>query len=212
MFEELGDVRLSLTAAQAVEARRLLGDPFVVAVHAEGWAHYIEDRGQAQQAFDAAGVPLHWPTPGRPVTLPAGRADATSPGGAGALARSFYAAVDARPFESGRVRAHLAEDFHDHDRPAGFGDDTSDRDVLVALLTALAAAFPDGPAHHRTARPGRYRRSTALLAVHRHPHRRPVSRRRGGRCPRGLRRHRPVHRRRRGVHRAAPRRDARTGW
>ncbi|MEV6385188.1 ester cyclase [Streptomyces sp. NPDC051773] len=143
-FEELGDVRLSLTAAQAVEARRLLGDPFVVAVHAEGWAHYTEDRGQAQRAFDAAGVPLHWPTPGRPVALPDGRADATSPGGAGALARSFYAAVDARPFDSGRVRAHLAEDFHDHDRPAGFGDDTGDRDVLVALLTALAAAFPDG--------------------------------------------------------------------
>ncbi|MBE4737264.1 MULTISPECIES: MBL fold metallo-hydrolase [Streptomyces] len=92
-FEELGDVRLSLTAAQAVEARRLLGDPFVVAVHAEGWTHYTEDRGQAQQAFDAAGVTLHWPIPGRPVTLPDGRADATSPGGAGALARSFYTAV-----------------------------------------------------------------------------------------------------------------------
>jgi hypothetical protein len=42
------------------------------------------------------------------------------------------------------VQAHLAEDFHDYNRPAGFGDEASDRDVLVMLLTALAAAFPDG--------------------------------------------------------------------
>ena len=69
-FEEFGDIRLSLTAVQAVEARRLLGDPLVVAVHAEGWAHYTEDHSHVQQAFAAAGVPLHWPTPGRPVTLP----------------------------------------------------------------------------------------------------------------------------------------------
>ncbi|QZZ24912.1 MULTISPECIES: MBL fold metallo-hydrolase [unclassified Streptomyces] len=70
-FEELGDVRLSLTAAQAVEARRLLGGPLVVAVHAEGWTRYTEDRGHVQQTFDAAGVPLRWPTPGEPVPLPA---------------------------------------------------------------------------------------------------------------------------------------------
>jgi L-ascorbate metabolism protein UlaG (beta-lactamase superfamily) len=69
-FEELGDIRLSLTATQAVEARHLLGDPLVVAVHAEGWAHYTEDRSHVQQVFDAAGVPLHWPTPGRPIPLP----------------------------------------------------------------------------------------------------------------------------------------------
>jgi L-ascorbate metabolism protein UlaG (beta-lactamase superfamily) len=69
-FEELGDLRLSLTAVQAVEAHRLLGGPLVVAVHAEGWAHYTEDRSHVQQTFDAAGVPLHWPTPGRPITLP----------------------------------------------------------------------------------------------------------------------------------------------
>jgi L-ascorbate metabolism protein UlaG (beta-lactamase superfamily) len=69
-FEELGDIRLSLTAVQAVEAHRLLGGPLVVAVHAEGWAHYTEDRSHVQQTFDAAGVPLHWPTPGRPITLP----------------------------------------------------------------------------------------------------------------------------------------------
>ena len=69
-FEAFGDVRLSLTAVQAVEARRLLGDPLVVAVHAEGWAHYTEDRNHVQQTFDAAGAPLHWPTPGEPVTLP----------------------------------------------------------------------------------------------------------------------------------------------
>ncbi|MDQ0682051.1 L-ascorbate metabolism protein UlaG (beta-lactamase superfamily) [Streptomyces achromogenes] len=69
-FEAFGDVRLSLTAVQAVEARRLLGDPLVVAVHAEGWAHYTEDRGHVQQTFETAGVPLHWPTPGEPLTLP----------------------------------------------------------------------------------------------------------------------------------------------
>ncbi|GAQ50246.1 MBL fold metallo-hydrolase [Streptomyces acidiscabies] len=69
-FEAFGDVRLSLTAVQAVEARRLLGDPLVVAVHAEGWAHYTEDRDHVQQVFDAAGVPLHWPAPGEPLALP----------------------------------------------------------------------------------------------------------------------------------------------
>ncbi|MFK4084985.1 MBL fold metallo-hydrolase [Kribbella sp. NPDC020789] len=69
-FEAFGDIRLSLTAALAVEARRLLGDPLVVAVHAEGWAHYTEDRNHVQQTFDAAGAPLHWPTPGEPITLP----------------------------------------------------------------------------------------------------------------------------------------------
>ncbi|MFF8016397.1 MBL fold metallo-hydrolase [Streptomyces sp. NPDC007929] len=69
-FEELGDIRLSMTAVQAIEARRLLGDPLVVAVHAEGWAHYTEDRSHVQQVFDGVGVPLHWPTPGRPITLP----------------------------------------------------------------------------------------------------------------------------------------------
>jgi L-ascorbate metabolism protein UlaG (beta-lactamase superfamily) len=69
-FEAFGDVRLSLTAVQAVEARRLLGDPLVVAVHAEGWEHYTEDRFHVQQTFDAAGVPLHWPTPGETITLP----------------------------------------------------------------------------------------------------------------------------------------------
>ena len=134
-FEELGDVRLSLGGTQAVEARRRLGDPLVVAVHAEGWTHYTEDRGQALQAFGAAGVPITWPTPGEPVALPASTT---------ALARSFYTAVDARPFDPERVRAFLAEDFHDRNRPAGFGDHSSDRDVLVTLLTALADAFPDG--------------------------------------------------------------------
>ncbi|MEU0676929.1 ester cyclase [Streptomyces sp. NPDC006172] len=136
-FDELGDVRLSLTAAQAVEAHRRLGDPLVVAVHAEGWAHYTEDRGQVQQAFHAADASLIWPTPGRPVTL-------SAPNAAAVLARSFYAAVDARPFDPERVRAFLAEDFRDHNRPAGFGEDASDREVLVMLLTALAQAFPDG--------------------------------------------------------------------
>ncbi|MFF7644399.1 hypothetical protein [Streptomyces canus] len=38
----------------------------------------------------------------------------------------------------------MAEDFQDHDRPVGFGDEAGDRDVLVMLLTALATAFPDG--------------------------------------------------------------------
>lgn len=135
-FAELGDLKLSMTAAQAVEAGRRLGEPLVVAVHAEGWAHYTEDRSHVARAFGAAGLPLRWPTPGEPITLPGP--------GAAALARSFYAAVDARPFDPERVRAHLAENFHDHDRPAGFGDDVSDRDVLVLLLTGLAAAFPDG--------------------------------------------------------------------
>ncbi|WP_364713153.1 ester cyclase [Streptomyces ossamyceticus] len=58
--------------------------------------------------------------------------------------RSATARPPPRPFGPERVQAHLAEDFHDHNRPAGFGDEASDRDVLVMLLTALATASPDG--------------------------------------------------------------------
>ncbi|WP_234441885.1 hypothetical protein, partial [Streptomyces sp. WM6386] len=50
-----------------------------------------------------AGDPLHQPTVGRPITLPDPRFDDTSPSAAGALARSFHAAVDARPCDPERV-------------------------------------------------------------------------------------------------------------
>jgi predicted ester cyclase len=63
-----------------------------------------------------------------------------------ALARAFYAAVDARPFDPEAVRRLLAPDFVDRNRPLGF-DGLSDRDTIVALLSGLAAAFPDGRHH-----------------------------------------------------------------
>lgn len=62
------------------------------------------------------------------------------------LARAFYTAADARPFDPEAVRQLLAPDFTDLNRPAGF-EGLSDRDTIVALLTGLAAAFPDGRHH-----------------------------------------------------------------
>jgi L-ascorbate metabolism protein UlaG (beta-lactamase superfamily) len=47
---------LTLTAADAVEAARLLGDALVVPVHADSWAHFSEDVGDVVRAFGEAGL------------------------------------------------------------------------------------------------------------------------------------------------------------
>jgi len=76
------------------------------------------------------------------------------------LARAFYAAVDARPFDPEAVRRLLAPGFTDRNRPPGF-EGLSDRDTIVALLTGLAAAFPDG--RHRLERVEPVSRDEVLL-------------------------------------------------
>lgn len=57
---------LTLTSEEAVEAARILGQPAVVALHFEGWAHYTEGGDELKQAFADAGLHTHLfvPTPG----------------------------------------------------------------------------------------------------------------------------------------------------
>lgn len=50
------DEPLTLTAAGAVEAARLLGDAVVVPVHADSWAHFSEGVDDVVRAFAAAGL------------------------------------------------------------------------------------------------------------------------------------------------------------
>jgi L-ascorbate metabolism protein UlaG (beta-lactamase superfamily) len=50
------DAPLTLTAADAVEAARLLGDALVVPVHADSWAHFSEGLDDVVRAFADAGL------------------------------------------------------------------------------------------------------------------------------------------------------------
>lgn len=50
------DATLTLTAAQAVDAARLLGDALVVAVHTDAWSHFTETPADVREAFRAAGL------------------------------------------------------------------------------------------------------------------------------------------------------------
>jgi L-ascorbate metabolism protein UlaG (beta-lactamase superfamily) len=65
------DAPLTLTAADAVAAARVLGDGLVVPVHADSWAHFSEDVADVVRAFDAAGLTerLRVLEPGVPTTL-----------------------------------------------------------------------------------------------------------------------------------------------
>jgi L-ascorbate metabolism protein UlaG (beta-lactamase superfamily) len=60
------DAPLTLTAADTVEAARLLGDALVVPVHADSWAHFSEGVDDVVRAFAAAGLSerLHVLEPG----------------------------------------------------------------------------------------------------------------------------------------------------
>lgn len=61
----------------------------------------------------------------------------------GELARTFYATFDQRPFDPRALRDLFDPAYVDHDRPAGFPDELSDRDALVGLGSALVEGFPD---------------------------------------------------------------------
>lgn len=47
---------VTLTAAQAAEVGELLAPSTIVAVHAEGWSHYTDDREDLRGAFEARGI------------------------------------------------------------------------------------------------------------------------------------------------------------
>jgi L-ascorbate metabolism protein UlaG (beta-lactamase superfamily) len=57
---------LTLTSDDAVEATRILGEPDVVPLHFEGWAHYTEGADALRKAFARAGLEmrLHIPSAG----------------------------------------------------------------------------------------------------------------------------------------------------
>ncbi|WP_157371707.1 MBL fold metallo-hydrolase [Angustibacter sp. Root456] len=65
------DAPLTLTAADAVEAARLLGDALVVPVHADSWAHFSEGVDDVVRAFVDAGLDEHLRVldPGVPTPL-----------------------------------------------------------------------------------------------------------------------------------------------
>ena len=52
----VGDVNLTLSAADMVEATRLLGAPTVVPAHIDSWAHFTEGLDDVRAAFTAAGL------------------------------------------------------------------------------------------------------------------------------------------------------------
>lgn len=62
------DGLLTLDAAQAVEAARILGATRVVGIHAEDWKHFTEDRAALEAAFDGTGLLVSTPR-GVTVTL-----------------------------------------------------------------------------------------------------------------------------------------------
>lgn len=52
----LVDGFLTLTSEEAVEAARILGEPRVLPVHTDGWAHFTEDSAALAAAFARAGL------------------------------------------------------------------------------------------------------------------------------------------------------------
>jgi L-ascorbate metabolism protein UlaG (beta-lactamase superfamily) len=66
------DGDLTLGSADAAEAARILGEPEVVVVHCDSWAHFSDPCPNVAPAFAAAGLSaiLHRPVHGEPVTLP----------------------------------------------------------------------------------------------------------------------------------------------
>jgi predicted ester cyclase len=63
-----------------------------------------------------------------------------------ALARAFYEALDAKPFDREPLEGLFAPSFVDHNRTDG-EPGVSDRDAMIGFLSALPEGFPD--AEHR---------------------------------------------------------------
>ncbi|MDR0360672.1 MAG: MBL fold metallo-hydrolase, partial [bacterium] len=66
-----GDVRVTLTAGDAVRAARILDAEAVIPIHNHGWRHFTETAGDVQEAFARAGVSgtLLVPAPGETVSV-----------------------------------------------------------------------------------------------------------------------------------------------
>jgi steroid delta-isomerase-like uncharacterized protein len=60
-----------------------------------------------------------------------------------AVARRFYAAVDARPYDAAAVAAVFADDYRDNHRPPA-APTATDKEAITGVLDALAEGFPDG--------------------------------------------------------------------
>ncbi|GAA1557765.1 MBL fold metallo-hydrolase [Kribbella sancticallisti] len=65
----LGGAPLTLTSEAAVEAARFLAPAAIVPVHTEGWAHFSEGPEVLAKTFAAAGLDLHLPPAGKPLSL-----------------------------------------------------------------------------------------------------------------------------------------------
>ncbi|WP_225728758.1 MULTISPECIES: MBL fold metallo-hydrolase [unclassified Nocardia] len=66
-----GDIDLTLNGRTAVEAAELLGDAAIIAIHAEGWAHFSESLDYLERNFGYAGraTQLHVPPLGKVFTV-----------------------------------------------------------------------------------------------------------------------------------------------
>ncbi|MGB0095355.1 MAG: hypothetical protein WBP81_22810 [Solirubrobacteraceae bacterium] len=69
---------MTLPAARAANAARILGARHVIPVHFEGWAHFSQGAAELRAAFAQAGVAgvLHVPEPGGAVAIPLTRSPA----------------------------------------------------------------------------------------------------------------------------------------
>lgn len=71
-----GPHALTFTATDAVQLARAWPRVQIVPLHFEGWEHFTEGRHAIEPVFAAAGLAgrVHWPSPGRTITLAIARA------------------------------------------------------------------------------------------------------------------------------------------
>lgn len=69
--EGRGPAHLTFTAAEAVQLSKMLGEPTVIPIHYEGWAHFVEGRAEIERTFADAGLTrqLYLLPLGQPTTI-----------------------------------------------------------------------------------------------------------------------------------------------
>ena len=67
----LGPVHLTFTAAEGAQFVMELGEPTIIPIHYEGWAHLVEGRAEIEHAFAEAGLAqrLRFLPFGHPISL-----------------------------------------------------------------------------------------------------------------------------------------------